>query len=223
MSDFQSIHRNKLYRNISSLLLAFGSGASGHAAVCLVPHDDHSGKRTWGFECGVAFITSNSVDDLINGQLDFDDRPAGGEIYQFSGVRRLGELVWEVGECVFHPQLELPITLEIVDENGRAPFPDLNASFTVRWVDFPWNDYLPTTFSMGIGLSYSTKLYLEDIKRHPGEERSKLKFNWPIQLTFAAPHFPDLQFMLYLSHQSGGLIFDQGGVNSLGCGLRRDF
>jgi hypothetical protein len=50
-----------------------------------------------------------------------------------------------------------------------------------------------------------------------------LKFNWPIQMTFALPEFPEHQLMIFIAHQSGGHIFDEGGVNSLGVGYRRDF
>lgn len=76
---------------------------------------------------------------------------------------------------------------------------------------------------MGVGLSYSEKIYLMDRQRHPGENRSKLKFNWPIAITFASPQFPDHQAMLFILHQSGGHVFDKGGVNSVGFGYRRGF
>ncbi len=107
--------------------------------------------------------------------------------------RRLGEFRWDIGIFSFAPRLESSFTLEIVDENSRSPFLDFNATIGVRWVDFPWNDYVKTTFAMGIGLSYSEKIYLMDIVRHPGEERSHLKFNWPMQLTFARPGYEHRQ------------------------------
>ena len=148
---------------------------------------------------------------------------AGGEIYTFTASRRLGQFVWNLDDYTFTPQLELPFTLEVVNENSESPFLAFASSFTVRWVDFPWNKYLRTSFSMGLGLNYSSETYAMDRERHPGRDRSHLKFNWPIQATFALPRYPDNQLMLYIVHHSGGRIFDHGGLNALGIGFRRDF
>lgn len=184
-----------------------------------IPDED----RLWAFQLGVAFITSNNNTEIFYGNINLSDGAAGGQIYSLTASRSLGELEWCIGDHVFRPQMELPLTLEIVDENSRSPFPDYNAAFMLRWVDFPWNDVVRTTFGMGIGLSYSSKVLLMDQQRHPGEGRSHLKFDWPIQLTFASPNHPEHQLMLFLAHQSGGHVFDQGGVNSLGVGYRLGF
>ncbi|MFU8894490.1 MAG: hypothetical protein ACNA8L_12770 [Luteolibacter sp.] len=200
-------------------LLLLPAGAS----ITFIPHESGGDKRDWAFEFGVAFITTNCIDDFNGGDFNIGRGPAGGEIYVLTASRRLGELEWNIGNCTFRPQLELPFTLEIVDENSRSPFLDYNVSFNVRWIDFPWNDYVSTTFSMGLGLSYSEKVYLMDIERHPNKDRSNLKFNWPIAMTFASPRFPDHQAMIFILHQSGGRVFDKGGVNSVGFGFRRGF
>ena len=194
-----------------------------HASITFIPHESGGEKRDWSFEIGVAFITSNNIEELLEGKVNVSDGPAGGEIYALTASRRLGELEWHIGGHTFRPQLELPFTLEIFDENSRRPFLDYNVSFNVRWVDFPWNEYLYTTFSMGVGLSYSEKVPLMDIERHPNDDRARMQFNWPIALTFALPEYPDHQLMLFLLHQSGGHVFDRGGMNSLGIGFRLDF
>lgn len=193
------------------------------AAITFIPHESGGEKRDWAFEVGVAFITENNIEDFAEGRYAIARDAAGGEIYALTASRRLGELEWKLGGHTFRPQIELPLTLEIVDENARKPFLDYNISLNVRWVDFPWNDRVRTTFSMGLGLSYSEKVYLMDIERHPGKRRSHLKFNWPIALTFASPDHPAHQGMLFILHQSGGRIFDKGGVNSVGLGYRLDF
>ncbi len=202
-----------------SLFLAFASGAKAEIRY-LAPSED---RRLWAFEFGVAFITENNIEDIIDGEFSYGDGESGGEIYSLTVSRFLSELEWKVGDRVFRPRMEMPLTLEIFDENGRGPFPDANASFLVRWVDFPWDGLVDTTFGMGVGLSYSAKVPLMDKERHEDERRSNLKFNWPIQLTFAAPSHPEHQLVVFLSHQSGGHIFDRGGMNSLGFGYRRGF
>lgn len=209
--------------SIRCALLALAFVGPAHAAITFYPREPEIGRADWAFEAGVAFITASNIEELATGQIDFESGSAGGLIYRLTAARQLGEFEWSIGDSVFRPQLEMPLTLEIADENGRAPFFDLNAGITLRWVDFPWNDWISTEFSMGLGLSYSEKVYLMDIARHPSRERSRWKFDWPIQLTFAHPEHPDHQFMLFIAHQSGGRIFDRGGVNSVGFGYRKGF
>lgn len=207
---------------LTSLCLA-ATALPVSAALTFIPHESGGDKSDWTFELGLAFITENNVEDFTSGRYSIGRDDAGGEIYVLTASRRLGELEWTIGNNTFRPQLELPLTLEIVDENSRSPFLDFNVSFNVRWVDFPWNCHLHTTLSMGLGLSYSEKVYLMDIQRHPDRDRSHLKFNWPIALTFANPDDPTHQVMFFILHQSGGRIMDRGGVNSVGFGYRRDF
>lgn len=196
------------------------AGSEGNFAAPLTEQKPPK-KSPWAFELGHAWITSDNVGDILLGNVHIAHGDVGGQIYSLTATYRLGERSWTVGDHVFHPQLELPQTLEIVDENGRNPFPTYNSSFFVRWVDFPWNHLVKTTFGMGLGLSYTEKVYLIDIERHRWDsDRSRLKFNWPIQLTFASPKYPELQAMIFIGHHSGGHIFDIGGTNSLGVGCR---
>jgi hypothetical protein len=203
-----------------------------HAAVFLfmmlaargattLPLPDSRFFDRWSFEYGVAFITSQNIEELISGELDIDDGPAGGEIHYLTASRLLAEPEWCLFGKTYHPSLELPFTLGIVDENGRSPFASYSMSFVVRWRDFPWNDHVLTTFATGVGLTWSSEVYAMDVQRHPNDDdRSKWKFNWPLQVTLAHPSYPCHQLMLFVAHQSGGRIFDRGGVNSLGIGYR---
>ena len=167
-------------------------------------------------------ITQSDIGDFALGSVKQANGPAGGEVYSFTASRLLGELQWKIGGHTFTPQLEIPLTLEMVNENGSTVFPTYNASFAVRWIDFPWNKYVKTSFSMGIGLSYSQEIYQVDKDRHVGEDRSYLKFNWPIQLSLAHPRFERNQLTIFIAHHSGGHIFDVGGFNSLGVGYRHE-
>ena len=174
----------------------------------------------WSFEYGVAFITSQNIEELMSGELNIDDGPAGGEIHYFTASRLLAEPEWCLFGETYYPSLELPITLGIVDENGRSPFASYSVSFVVRWRDFPWNEHVLTSFATGVGLTWSSEVYAMDKQRHPDDDRSRWKFDWPLQLTLAHPSHPQHQLVLFIAHQSGGRIFDRGGVNSLGIGYR---
>ncbi len=215
--------RNHRPCSAAAFLLAGVPAPCVAASLCFVPLCGTEGLEGWSFDAGVAMITESHIEDFVLGSLNPANGPGAGEIYSFTVSRRIGEFRWNIGGFTFTPQVEIPLNLEIVDENTSSPFVTLNASFAVRWVDYPWNDYVKTTFSMGLGLSYADQIYAIDIVRHPGEKRSKLKFNWPIQLTLALPEHPDHQVTIFISHHSGGHIFDEGGFNSLGMGYRREF
>ena len=215
---------HRLVRFAAPACLTAGLVVQCHAAsVCFIPLRGTKGLEGWAFEAGVAMITNSSIEDFPLASVHQASGPAGGEVYSLTASRRIGELRWQIGGHTFTPQLEVPFTLEIVDEKGSSPFPGYNLSFVVRWIDFPWNDYVRTSFSMGLGLSYSQEIYQIDIDRHPNENRSHFKFNWPIQMMLALPDHPQHQLMIFISHHSGGHIFDDGGFNNLGVGYRREF
>lgn len=190
------------------------------AGTLVVPDLKRPIPGQWTFEYGVSLITSNNIGEIFSGTIQVDDGPAGGEIHQFTASRLLAEPEWTIFGKICRPALEMPLTLAVFDENGRSPFLDYNVSFLIRWRDFPWNDHVLTSIGTGVGLSYSDKVPAMDIQRHPDEDRSHLKFDWPIQLTFAHPDHPEHQFFLFIAHQSGGKFFDTGGINSIGIGYR---
>lgn len=245
-SRWQALHwrrisPNKLmippfFQRVSNWLLPFAFVLSAHAgtdakdaliipartsAVIKGDSATTSDVGRWSFEFGMARLTENTLGDILSGHISVDDSDSGGEIYQVTATKAWKAFDLNLADHEFHPLLETPFCLEMVEENSRFPFFDLNAAVQGRWVDFPWNPCLRTSFAIGLGLSYSSKLYLNDIKYHPNEDRSYLKFDLPIQFTFALPSHPNEELVCYLAHHSGGFgIFDKGGVNSVGIGLR---
>lgn len=204
-----------------SLFFIYASHAKSEPLMVI---DRADSAADWTFEFGVALMTENDIDDFIEGKVDFEYGDAGATTYQFTATKKLTELPFELFGKKFSPWLEMPLCLELVDENANEPFLVYNSSLQLRWVDFPWNHWVRTTFAAGLGLSYSTQIYDMDIQRHPGEERSHLKFNLPIQLSFSLPDAPEHQVIFYISHHSGGFgFFDRGGVNSIGASYAYSF
>jgi len=179
--------------------------------------------RDWSVQFGVSIISESDIGEVLTGSFDRADGDAGGRNYSLTvnWIARRFEIPCH-GQ-ILRPQFEPYLTLTLVDQNHDSIFPDYNGGIGFRWVDFPWDKWLETTFFMGIGLSYSSEVYVVDRERHPGEDRSHLKFDWPIQFTFALPRWPQHQLVLFNDHQSGGHIFDEGGVNSYGIGYRLEF
>jgi len=197
-------------------LLGCGSALAAIALPAVAPNP----LNRWAFEYGYAYITHDIIGDVLLWHTSIANGPSGGHVQLLTAAYRLGEPDWQIGSHQFKPLLELPFTLGIVDENARSPFLNYSASFEVRWRDFPWNEIVSTTAAMGLGLAYSEKIFLMDHETHPGRFRSYVKFNWPIELTLALPQFPQYQLTVFIMHQSGGCMFDRGGINNFGFGYR---
>jgi hypothetical protein len=179
--------------------------------------------RDWSVQFGVSFISDNHVHEILAGDFDRAKGDGGGQLYSFMVNWTAHRFEIPFREHILKPQFEPYLTLTLVDENSHSLFPDYKGGVGFRWVDFPWNRWVETSFFMGIGLSYSSRVYTIDRERHPGEERSHLKFDWPIQFTFALPKWPQHQIVIFNDHISGGHVFDEGGVNSVGIGYRLEF
>ena len=202
------------------------SGARRGLSLSFDASAENFSKR-WALEVGVAGITDKTISSILTGDIHFPSGPRGGMLYHFGASYLLGEAVIGWGEHEFRPQLDVPVFIEVFDENSRDPFPSYNAALRARWVDFPWNDYLRTSAAIGWGLSYSARIPLMERRREDRRDRrldrTHLKFALPIDISFAHPRWPQHQIMFFLSHQSAGRwfgIFGRGGVNSVGIGYR---
>lgn len=76
---------------------------------------------------------------------------------------------------------------------------------------------------MGAGLAYSEEIFLMDIQTHSNRFRSRVKINWPIEVSLALPQYPQHQLTAFIMHQSGGRMLDSGGINNFGFGYRLGF
>ncbi|MBE0543487.1 MAG: hypothetical protein IH623_19255 [Verrucomicrobia bacterium] len=177
----------------------------------------------WSFAFGVGIISDTRVHDYFTVNYKELNGPGSGLTYNLTASYRLREFDWKLWNSRVQPQLELPFMLTLVDEDGKDMFPDYNLGLTFRWRDFPWNHFVYTTFAIGGGLSYSSKIWTADRQRHEGEDRSNLKYWLPLEFTLALPRYPQHQLMLFIDHQSGGWMFDTGGVDVWGAGYRIQF
>jgi hypothetical protein len=218
---------------VAGSLLVTITGKGGEKEIDVPPSEDSEStelrewlpekvksRSRWSFEFGVGIITDATVSDYADFNLNDYDNAGEGLTYNLTTSYRLSEADWSLGKVRLQPQLEVPFMLTIVDERGGNVFPDLNLGLRARWRDFPWNRYIYTTLAVGGGFSYSFDVWAADESRHEGEDRSQWKFWLPIEFTMALPKYPQHQITLFIDHQSGGWIFDTGGVDAWGIGYR---
>jgi hypothetical protein len=105
---------------------------------------------------------------------------------------------------------EASASLEFLKEQPIGDFRLM--PLTARFVDFPWNRWVLTSFASGIGLSWMTSK-----SRYEEEDGDKTK-RWNVgvfwELTFADPDRPDWAGLVRVQHRSPllGLLPDHGNT-----------
>jgi hypothetical protein len=99
---------------------------------------------------------------------------------------------------------------------------DLVAYF--RWLLFPWNEYLDTSFAAGAGLSYATSVPAIEAKLY--NDTSQFLGALMFEFAFSLPHVPQWSLVTGIHHRSGaGGVFDgvRGASNAWVIGIRYNF
>jgi hypothetical protein len=102
---------------------------------------------------------------------------------------------------------------------------EFNALVVARWLRFPWNDAVKTSFAVGEGLSLASETPLFEEKYH-GEETNTFLNYLMFEFDFALPKNPRWSLVTRLHHRSGvyGLFNGvDGASNALGLGIRYRF
>lgn len=92
-----------------------------------------------------------------------------------------------------------------------------------RWKKFPWNNIVATTLAIGDGLSYATGIPLREQHDSTNNNAKRLLNFLVVQASFAAPQYPDLQFVMRVNHRCGAWgLFGAGNLssNAMGIGIR---
>jgi hypothetical protein len=108
---------------------------------------------------------------------------------------------------------------------GKQYHEEFDLLLVARWLTFPWNSYIETTFAVGNGLSYSSeKATLEE--RLYGEKTSNLVNGMMFEWTFDVPYYPGWSLVWRFHHRSGIYgLYDgvSGAANAMGIGLKYRF
>ena len=93
----------------------------------------------------------------------------------------------------------------------------------LRWLPFPWDRYLDTSFGLSTGLNYASGTPRREEKR-AGGEISPMQHYFSPEVVFTLPDFPDYSLAIRLHHRSNAYIFEgDGGFQYLLVGLRANF
>lgn len=183
-------------------------------------------KKRWSFMLFHGKTSSNSLADHLLFQYDAtEERLYSAEIsyalsQDTSFLALLHKYTW-----IDVIEFGLNYTYRDDKDSENENISEFVALFMVRWMDFPWDHYIKTTFAIAEGLSYTTDIPLIEHDHASGNPEKLLNY-LALELTASYPTVPNWQLVFRLHHRSsiGGLLAeDKYGSNSPGVGLRVKF
>ena len=87
-----------------------------------------------------------------------------------------------------------------------------------RWHEFPWNNYVNTSFALGDGISYYTKI--SNVEKKDEEDAQHALNYLMLELTLGLPQYPKWDLVLRIHHRSSvfGLVGPSGSGSNFVCG-----
>jgi hypothetical protein len=126
-----------------------------------------------------------------------------------------------------YKNIDLELEGQVVKHFENQDHMEFNALFIVRWLKFPWNNYINTSFAIGEGLSMATKIPKLERELHDDRSGVSQLLNYLLlELSFSLPNSPQWNLIGRLHHRSGVAgIFNgaNGGSNGLGLGIKYKF
>lgn len=138
----------------------------------------------------------------------------------------LGVVAWAraLGDASRSYQWELE--LQVGKHAGVQTHWEFNALPVIRWKRLPWNHLLATTFAIGDGLSYATRVPPLELGSHTNIGANRLLNYVLVEMTVAPPRLKSVSFVARVHHRSGiyGLFNDvHGGSNIIAAGVKYAF
>lgn len=197
-----------------SLLFASSAGAGSSSEdagrVDQARREERPDEPRWSVTLFAGRVTKDDLVDIVKSfSAHFED--------SYVGVVALNRQLATLGD-----HLRLEVEGQVGKHFGQQDHWELNALGILRWVTFPWNAYLVTTFAVGDGVSYATKVPKLEAAQDPrtGPWLNYLLF----ELTFALPEHPEWAIVGRIHHRSGfyGALAPSGS-NTLGVGIKYRF
>jgi hypothetical protein len=101
---------------------------------------------------------------------------------------------------------------------------EFDGFFALRWLRFPWNHVIDTSFAIGEGVSYATEI--PEIEAERNNQTAHFLNYLMVEVAFALPSKPSWSVFLRAHHRSGvhGLYNGvSGGSSFWSAGLRHEF
>jgi hypothetical protein len=132
-------------------------------------------------------------------------------------------LVFSIGRQVgrYRELIDLELEGQVAAHWGRQNHQEINFAFTLRWLPFPWDRFVDTSFAFGNGLSYATAD--PSIEAENADNGRTAQWLYYILAEWAFGLDDSWELFWRIHHRSGvyGRMADNNaGSNFIGLGLR---
>jgi hypothetical protein len=170
-------------------------------------------SNSWFSSLYVGQYSDNAFNEIIRFQTELEE----SHVYVLSVGKELGRLKDRVG---------MEVEGQFGQHNGGQNHGEINGAFTLRWLPFPWDRYLDTSFAFGNGLSYAFKEPQLEIIENEDNESSQWLYYFLVELAFQVPKQHRWDVFVRIHHRSSVFTLINNvdaGSNFLGLGLRYRF
>ncbi len=171
-----------------------------------------AGDGKWFASIYVGQATDNHLTAMVTEGTGFMD-------YYLVSIG-LGREIWRYRDCI-----SFEWEIQIAEHYGHQSYEEYNAMLVARWLKFPWDRYLDTSFGFGEGLSYASETPEVEIKNYDDKVSRFLNF-LKFEIAVNLPSTPEWVGFVQIYHRSG--VFGTfngvtGASNFIGLGLRYRF
>lgn len=161
----------------------------------------------------VGQFSNTALNEIVRLNTDFE----GTYVYVLSLGQEIGR--WK-------DKIALEMEGQLGAYSGGQSHMEANGIFTLRWLPFPWDHRLDTSFAVGNGLSYATEEPPLEIREGNEDRSSRWLYYILVETAFALPRAPDWDVFLRIHHRSSVFGLFDGlftASNFVGMGVRFRF
>jgi hypothetical protein len=159
-------------------------------------------------------VSDTQFNAIVRGIVDFKD------YYLVAGALGKELMVWK-------DRIGIEVEGQVVKHIKGSEHWEFNPLLTLRWLPFPWDQTLDTSFAWGNGFSYATEDPEFEVEESShGNRTSQVLYYFMVEWVFAFPDAPQWGFFSRIHHRSSvfGLIDGiMAGSNYVTLGLRYHF
>ena len=179
--------------------------------LTFVPCSDAHAERDWALTLYSGRMTDADLTKTATFNFKFED----AYLVDLGLSRRL---------YTFQNYFDIEIEGQIAKYFGDQENWEFNLVVYFRWLLFPWDAYLDTSFAVGAGLSYATSVPAIEAKYY--EDTAQFLGALMFEFAFSLPHVPQWSLVTGIHHRSGAAgVFSgvHGASNAWVIGIRYRF
>lgn len=147
-------------------------------------------ERDWAVTAVAGRLTVEDTSQIFAGTVNFADAGIVGLEVSKGLVKTGRHIAWEAH-------------LQAVRHFGDQDHWEATGAISVRWLTFPWNDTVRTSFALGAGVSYAFEVPALEEARH---ERATKTLNYVLgEIALGLPSQPNIDLVMRYQHRSGVL------------------